>query len=449
MPGSQQLEVQHFAQNSSMPTDEKRAVRLFYSFFRPAARILTVVLILFLCSSGLLAAGGKNKAARESNLQFWHSVGSHNKAVLSSLVDGYNENGRQQKVESVFQGSDGDLYLKLLAQENMPDIVLLPVQYMQVLRDRAIIVDITPHIPDRMKEDINQKYWEALAIDEGTYGIPFSFHSSILYVNQHMLRISGNRLEREPDNWEAFVPILQKIRDNTDGKWGIHIPMENLIHFITYVESFSGTKVVENRRLTVYSPKSVEAMRTLQDLVFQHQVMPPKLTATDAEQLFLSGNLGIRMEKSSRLVYTQSNLPYNLTVWNLPNQADFPPLLGGSCLAITSSGLKRAREVFRFIDFLVNYENSIKWHTHTGSPAILESARDSIDLLIFYEENPNYMTPIIALEKGTVFSPRYDYFSIDAVVRAALDRIMINGEDPQPILADLQRELDLMIIPSL
>ncbi|MCK4925696.1 MAG: hypothetical protein KAS61_12015, partial [Spirochaetes bacterium] len=171
--------------------------------------------------------------------------------------------------------------------------------------------------------------------------------------------------------------------------------------------------------------------------------------SSEAEQLFFSGNLGIRMAESSHLVYTQTNLPFNLTVWSLPSSADIPPHVMGNCLAVTSRGLKRVREVFRFIDYLINYENSIKWHTHTGSPAILKSARDSLDLLIFYEENPNYMTPIIELERGAVFSPRYDYYSIDAVMRSALDRIMINGEDPRPILDYMQRELDLMIIPSL
>jgi sn-glycerol 3-phosphate transport system substrate-binding protein len=417
---------------------------------KQVASVLTVAfLLLFLCSSSLLFAGGNKRAEKEQSISFWHSVGSHNKTILSSMVDGFNDRGRQQQVNPVFQGSDEDLYLKLLAQENMPDVVLLPLEYMQILRDRAIITDISPHISDSMAEDIEEKYWEALIIDEGTYGVPFSFHSSLLYVNQHVLRISGNRLEREPGSWEAFVPILQKIRDNTDGKWAIHIPMENLNHFITYVESYSGKKIVEEQRLTVFSPETVSAMKTLQDLIFRYQVMPPKLTSTEADQLFLSGNLGIRMAKSSSLVYTQKNLPYNMTVWNLPSSPEIPPHVSGSCLAVTSSGLKRVRDVFKFIEYLLNYENSIKWHTHTGSPPIHRSARESIDLLIFYEENPNYMTSIISLERGTVFAPRYDYYSIDAVMRSALDRIMINGEDPHSILEELQQELDLMIIPSL
>jgi sn-glycerol 3-phosphate transport system substrate-binding protein len=449
MAVSQQLEVQHFAQNTSMPTDDERIAQPPEHSPKHAVRVFTAALLLILCSGSLLIAGGNKRAEGERNIQFWHAVGSHNKTVLSSMVNEYNEKGKQQQVVPVFQGSDEDLYLKLLAQENLPDVVLLPLEYMQVLRDRAIITDISPHIDDSVREQIEEKYWEALVIDEGTYGVPFAFHSSLLYVNQHVLRISGNRLEREPRSWEAFVPILQKIRDNTDREWAIHIPMENLNHFITYVESYSGKNVVDEQRLTVFSPESVNAMRTLQDLVFRYQVMPPKLTSTEVDQLFLSGNLGIRMTKSSSLVYTQKNLPYRMTVWNLPSSSEIPPLVSGSCLAVTSSGLKRVREVFRFIEYLVNYENSIKWHTHTGSPPIHRSARESIDLLIFYEENPNYMTSIISLERGMVFSPRYDYYSIDAVMRGALDRIMINGEDPHPILEKVQQELDLMIIPSL
>ncbi len=449
MPGSQQLEVCHFAQNTGPLPVEERDVRLFHRISRRGIPFLIIILLLVFTSSSLLHAGGRRKRTDESEIQFWHSVGTYNKVVLSSFVDAYNQNGRQQKIKAVFQGAEEDLYLKLLAQENMPDLVLIPIQYLQVLRERAIIADITPHIPNRIREDINEKYWRSLTIDEGIYGIPFSFHSSILYVNEHVLRISGTRRNREPGTWEDLVPVVQKIRDYTDGIWGIYVPMENLIHFITYVESFSGVEVFQEQRLTVNSPEAVDAMKTLQDLVYQYRVMPPKLTSAEAEQLFLSGSLGIRMAESSHLVYVQTNLPFNLTVWSLPSSGDVTPLISGSCLAMTSRGLKRGREVFRFIEYLTNFDNSIKWHTHTGSPAILESVKDSLDLLIFYEENPNYMTPIIDLERGAVFSPRYDFYSVDTVMRSALEKIMINGEDPRPVLDKVQRELDLLIIPSL
>jgi ABC-type glycerol-3-phosphate transport system substrate-binding protein len=177
--------------------------------------------------------------------------------------------------------------------------------------------------------------------------------------------------------------------------------------------------------------------------------MPPKLTTDEADQLFLSGNLGILMESSARLVFTQTNLPYNLTVWSLPLADGQMPLSSGSCLAISTDGIGRGREIFDVIEHLTSFENTIQWHTHTGSPAILNSAKRSLDLLIFYEENPNYMTPIIDIERGRIFAPRFDLYAVDSIMKNALEKIMVSGEDPARVLDRAQRELDLMLLPNL
>jgi sn-glycerol 3-phosphate transport system substrate-binding protein len=376
-------------------------------------------------------------------------MGTHEKEVLISLVGDYNRSEQQPAVQAVFQGSDSDLYLNLLSQDKLPDLVLVPVKYLKILRERGILADISTFIPNRMRDEINAKYWDAVSIDEGTYGVPFSFNSSILYVNQYLLRISGTRIYREPDTWEAIAPILVKIRDNTEGRWGLFVPMEGIQHLINFVESYTGKAVLQEQRLIVNSPEAIQAMTALQGFVYRQRFMPPKLTSSEAEQMFLSGNLGIMMGSSSRLVFTQSNIPYNLTVWALPSPESMPPIISGTCLAITSKGIGRGKEIFQFIDFMTSEDNAIKWHTRTGSPPLLNSAKGSLDLLIFYEENPNYMTSIIELEKGRIFTPRFDIFQVDTITRRALERIMVGGEEPARILNDLQRELDMLLLTAM
>jgi ABC-type glycerol-3-phosphate transport system substrate-binding protein len=243
--------------------------------------------------------------------------------------------------------------------------------------------------------------------------------------------------------------MASRIRDYAGGKWGLYIPMENLKQFIAYVEGYSGRRVLAEKRLTVNSPEAVAAMTALQDLVYRHEYMPPKLTSSEAEQMFLSGNLGLMMGSSSQLVFMQTNLPYNLTVWGLPFTGASPHNGTGSCLAVTSEGIKRGRDVFSIIEHLVNYQNAIEWHTHTGSPAILNSARNSLDLLIFYEENPNYLTPLIELERGLIFAPRFDAYGLNSLMRSALDRIMIGGEDPARILDETQAQIDVLLLVSM
>jgi len=417
--------------------------------FHRYGMLCRVALFIPFFTASLLYAGGNRKTSETDGIQFWHSVGTYNKEVLISIVGDYNKTEQQPPVQAVFQGSDSELYLKLLSQEKLPHLVLIPVQYLQALRENGVLADAAPFIPNRTREDIDLKYWDAVSIDEGIYGVPFSFDSTILYVNQHILRISGTRQHSEPDAWEEIIPILAKIRDNTDERWGLYIPMESLQHFTAFVESYTGKAVQEDRKLVVNAPETLDAMTTLQNFVYRDRFMPPKLTSTEAEQLFLSGNLGILMGSSSQLVFTQTNLPYDLTAWGMPSPGDTAPIISGSCLAITSAGISRGRDIFQFIEYLINHENAIKWHTHTGSPPIQNSTKGSLDLLIFYEENPNYMTPIIELERGLVFAPRFDIYRVDGVIRRALDRIMVGGEEPARILNDLQRELDMLLLTTM
>jgi sn-glycerol 3-phosphate transport system substrate-binding protein len=358
------------------------------------------------------------------------------------MIDTYNKSQKGIIVRGAFQGNEEDLYLKLNSQENLPDLVLIPVHYVRALQQNKIIVDISAPVLNKLMGDIPQKYWESVLLDGDIYGIPFSFNSNLLFVNQHILRISGTWREPDPATWDEIFTLARKIRDYTSGKWSIFIPMETLSHFISFVQSFSGMPLFEQQRLVVNSEDAIRAMSTLQEFVYTHDFMPPKITMSEGEQIFLSGKLGIMMAPSSMLVRTQTNLPYNLTVWNLPTADTVNPIITGICFVLTQSAGKKQREIFKFVEYLAEFENAIKWHTHTGSPAILTSAKNSLDLLIFYEENPNYMTPIIEIEKGTIFTPRFDYFTFNKIMKSALERIMLGGEDPRTILNSVQTELD-------
>ncbi len=388
----------------------------------------------------LLAGGGTQK--EETEIRFWHSIGSYNKEILSSLIKTFNEAQKQITVKGVFQGSEEDLYVKLLSQENLPDIVLTPIQLLPLLNKKGLLAPLDSFIPAKLKEDIAPKYWQTATLDNSIYGIPFSFTTSILFVNQHLLRISGSREEKEPASWKGIIPLIRKIKENLDGKWGIFIPMESTFNFVSFIKSYTGKSPLMDGKLTLNSPETVTAMRFLQDLIFTYHYMPPKMTISDAEQMFLSGNLGILMASSDSLVYMKSNLPYDLTLWHLPSAYNASTTVYGMCLALLKSNEERENDAFKFVDYLTSYESIVKWHTHTGTPAIRTSVKDSIDLLVFYEDNPNYTTATIEMEKGDIFNPSFDYFAVNTVVKNALDKILINGEDPGPILKGAQQEVD-------
>ncbi len=387
---------------------------------------------------------GKKQSVEEEEkkLKFWHSIGTYNKNILGNLIDIYNERNKQNPVNSVFQGNEEDLYLKLLSQENLPDIVQIPIQFLNPLRKKKYIIALDPFISQKLKDDISQKFWDSVSIQKKIYGVPFFYSLNILFVNQHILRISGAHYERGPKTWEDIGSLIMKIKQNTDKKLSIFIPMETITQFISFTESYTGASVFQDQKLVINTEEVISAMEFLQNAVYKEKVMPSKMTVDEGIQMFLSGNLGIMLGSSSMLVYIESNLPYDLDVWHLPSWEKIKPTVNGTCLAIIKSNAKREREAFKFVEYLMDYDSAIKWHVHTGDPAIRLSVKDSLDLLIFYEENPNYMTSVIELEKGKIFNPSFDYININGIIKNALEEIMVNGVDPEKIMNEAQRKLD-------
>jgi ABC-type glycerol-3-phosphate transport system substrate-binding protein len=221
--------------------------------------------------------------------------------------------------------------------------------------------------------------------------------------------------------------------------------MDSLVDFITYVESYTGAPLPGGERLRVDSEGSIEAMRFLQQLVYEHRLMPPRITLNEAQQLFLSGNLGIMAASGSLLAFNQSNLPYTMTVWHYPRTGRARPLITGDCLVVMKDSGVNTNTIMQVIEHLMSFDSIIRWHTHTGTPAVRTSVQDSLDLLIFYEENPNYTTPIIELGQGRIFNPSFDYLEANIVMKEALARIMLNNADPGPVLRDAQAKLDRLL----
>jgi len=398
-------------------------------------------LFLILLAPRASYSKGEKSTQEEKNIKFWHSIGTYNKDILNSIIDNYNKNNKDKKVVGVFQGSDKDLYLKLLSKESPPDIVQIPIQYLTPLKEKGIIIDLNTLVSKKLRNDIPEKYWEPFSEDKNIYAVPFMNDVNILFVNKNILRISGIRQETCPKTWEDIMKLALKIKENTKNKWSIYIPMENIFQFTSFIESYT-QKPLFNNKFSVNTAEVISSMRFLQDFVYKYKIMPPKITVNEGEQIFLSGNIGLMLASSSMLVYTESNLPHDLNIWHFPSSKKIKPVISGSGLAIIKNSSKGEREAFRFLEYLINYENSLKWHTHTGSPPIRKSVKESLDLLVFYEENPNYIASVIELDRGNILNPDIDYLKVNKIIKKALEEIMINSKDPGIVLNSAQKEIE-------
>lgn len=407
--------------------------------------ILTAILTIG-HKQGLLASKGKDSSSEEKNknkeLIVWHTLSSYNKEVLKNLTKDYSTHNPLVSVRTVFYSNDKDMVINLMKKDSLPDIVLISTQYIEDLAKKNILVDLSKLIPRKEYQDIDKRFWKPVELSGGIYGFPFMYDVFMLFVNQNSLWDIGLRDYREPTNWEEIEKIASKIHYLDTRKWGIFIPLENIEEFSSYIKSYTGEDIVKEDSITVNGKSTIRAMQFLQNLIYQRKIMPPKTTLNEAQSIFLSGKLSVMMSLSSNLVYTTSNFPYNLDVWKMPAK-EGGTYIKSSCLAIIKkNNSKNEKDAFDLIEFLVNKENSIKWFTHTGVPPLKKSIKDSLVLLLFYENNPNYSISMFELDRGRVFPKIKHYYEINEIIKNAVEEIMINGESPGESLDKAQNRIE-------
>lgn len=390
----------------------------------------------------MASKSGEIEKKKISELVLWHTLSSYNKEVLKSLIENYSKLNPTISVKTVFYSNDKDIVINLMKKDSLPDIVLISIQYIDELVKKNILVNLSKLIQKKEYQDIEKRFWKPVEISNGIYGFPFIYDVFMLFVNQNNLWDIGLRDYKEPTNWDTIEKISTKIHYLDSRKWGLFIPIENIEEFSTYIKSYTGTDIVKENGIIVNEEKTIEAIRSLQNLVYKKGIMPSKTTLNEAQSIFLSGKLAVMMSLSSNLVYITSNFPYNLDVWKIPTK-NSGTYIKGNCLSIINKGnSKNIKSAFSFIEFLENKENSIKWFTHTGIPPLKNSIKDSLELLLFYENNPNYTIPMFELDQGKLFPKIKHYYEINNIIKNAMEEIMINRDDPAKSLNKAQLQIE-------
>jgi sn-glycerol 3-phosphate transport system substrate-binding protein len=157
----------------------------------------------------LTACGGggeptvKEATSGPVNITFWHSETASGKDNLVKLVDRFNASQNEVKVEPIYQGTDQDLALKLIAgmpSGNVPAIAYQSEPYTQPMIDSGQIVPIQEYI-DRDKYDLSDFAPAAIAyytVDGTLYAMPHGLAVPLMYYNKVPFRQVGLDPDQPP-----------------------------------------------------------------------------------------------------------------------------------------------------------------------------------------------------------------------------------------------------------
>jgi sn-glycerol 3-phosphate transport system substrate-binding protein len=393
--------------------------------------------------------------AKKLEITFWHSMGFHTKNIIEEIVGEYNRTHTGVTVTPVFQGSFDEMQVKLLAvavTRQLPDVAKVEIEFMRSFIDNSLIEPLDKEIPREMKDDVPEVMWDLVTSEGKIYGVPFCISTDVFFYNEDAFRKVGLDPDIPPATWEEMVQMGKKLTRDIDGDgvsdtYGVMFWMYGLYGLAPVFGANGGNLFSDDgKRVLLTSKEMITTVSMIRDLVFTHKITPQKWTDWESGQAFLIGKLAMGWFSSSGITYGEQNFPWTLRVAPIPliNNRHCSSL-GGSALVNFSKGRAKRRAVDDFMFWLINKENTIRFHKEIGFIPVRVSALNSIELKAFHKENPNYQVPIDALEYARPLPKHPEFYKINKELREMLQRIILQEADPYDELMKTERKINEII----
>lgn len=220
-----------------------------------------------------ISVDNKEKSDEVVELEFWHAMADANGEALEKLVDKFNEENPNIKVNAYFQGHYKDLFEKLsgAAQAgNLPTLSMIYANRLTAYVMNELVEELDPYIFDK-EIGIDEKIWDDIPNglrDNGMwdgkhYSLPFNKGSYLMYYNVDALEEAGIKVPTTWTDLREAAEILSK-----DGKKAVAFNASVGIDFSFWVEQ-AGGHIYEDSTDTIMidTPETKEAYKFITGLV--------------------------------------------------------------------------------------------------------------------------------------------------------------------------------------
>jgi sn-glycerol 3-phosphate transport system substrate-binding protein len=397
---------------------------------------------------GGLTACGSSASGQSSTgpLQFWSNHPGSSKAIEEAIIADWNGANPDIQVQLIDGGSDyeelGQKFNAALAGGQLPDIIVASdVTWFNFALNEATtpLDDIWAEAgvkPETYVDTLREDY----AYDGKHYGMPYARSTTLMYFNTDAMTKAGLDPAKGPATWQEFAEWAPRLKDAMGGKPALVVP-DGTDYLDWYFQGMLwtfGGKYSHEWEPRFTDPKSIEAGRFLQEQVKAGNIA----VVTDASNTFgIGGSAGLLQSTGSLGGLTESaQVPFVTTYLPGPTPG---ACTGGAGLAIPN-GISDERKVnaAKFIDFLTNTQNTIKFTQATGYLPVRKDAVDDPAEAQYLKDNPNAMTAIRQLAENTApqDSARVFVPGGGKLIGGGLDRITIGNEDVATVFAELSAE---------
>lgn len=272
-------------------------------------RKLPVIFILSLWLSALVVifSCGSPPKRNPNEITFGYWTGVSEKGLIEEIIANFEKQhpGVKIKGESTPWVQYFNKMLVEFVAETAPDVIMTSSEKVSAYIDADALVDLQPFVQKDSTFSIADYYpelVERMSYNGKLYVLPRDIDVvACVFYNKNMFKNEGIPFPSDDWTWQDFINANVKCTKdlNHDGKldqWGISI--YGFYHAFVY--SNGGTMVNDWRqptRCTLDDPRTIEAVKLWQDLMYKYKTMPNSVTLNSLgmsePDLFYDGKMGM------------------------------------------------------------------------------------------------------------------------------------------------------------
>ncbi|MCW5749501.1 MAG: sn-glycerol-3-phosphate ABC transporter substrate-binding protein UgpB [Alphaproteobacteria bacterium] len=379
----------------------------------------------FLCSSAAalaLSFGFAGSAAAQTEVQFWHAMGGTLGDRVSELVDGFNKEQKEYKVNAVYKGSYTETMTGAIAAfraRQHPHIVqVFEVGTATMMAAKGAVYPVHQLMKDAGEPFDPSAYLSTVTgyystPDGKLLSMPFNSSTPVFYWNKAAFKKAGLDPEKPPRTWPEVEEYGKKLiasgfQCGFSTQWQTWIQIENFgawhnLPFATMENGFGGTNI----KLTINDPVRVKHISKMAEwqknkiFVYGGREGKPNSKFSTGECPMFMGSSGsadgfIKAMQGTEIGITM--LPYWPDVAGAPQNS----IIGGATLWVLAGKPKEEyKGVARFFSYLSRPEVQAKWHQQTGYVPITNASFILSKDQGFYQQRKGFDTAVLQLTNKT------------------------------------------------
>lgn len=392
------------------------------------------------------------------NITYWGSFSGALGEAEQAMVQRFNESQSDVQVEYQFQGSYEETAQKFTAglQANtIPDVILLSDVWWFGFYVAGAIAEL-----DALAQQAGVDFadYEPVLLNEGKrrdkqFWIPFARSTPLFYYNKDIWAEAGLP-DRAPETWAEFSEwapqLVQRDGDTLTRAAFMHPNGASYIAWLFQGVTWQhgGQYSQPDFTMTMTDPNTLRAAQFYQDTA--NSLGWAGLSA-DINKDFIGGVAASMLASTGGLAGITAQAQFPVGVGFLPKETAFGCPTGGAGLAIPSGTPDEKKlAAMTYIAFATNPEQAGIWSRDTGYMPVRISTKQSPEMTAFFEANPNFKTAVDQLPLTRAQdAARVFVRNGDQIIGRGLERIVVNGEAPSAVFAEINDELTSAAEPIL